>query len=143
MKKFAHSLYAFASLTSATDVTNQQALGYLARLQQLFSSVTKENVLMSRMIKDLDLETLAKKSVLVKQYLYVLTLEQKAASHLLSEKEEVLYAKMRQLASGQWGQLQGVLTANLNVPYEGKNITLSEVRNLAYDNDPVIRKKRL
>lgn len=140
VEKFAHSLYAFASLTSATDVTNQQALGYLARLQQLFSSVTKENVLMSRMIKDLDLETLAKKSVLVKQYLYVLTLEQKAASHLLSEKEEVLYAKMRQLASGQWGQLQGVLTANLNVPYEGKNITLSEVRNLAYDNDPVIRK---
>ncbi len=136
-----HNLYAFASLTSATDVTNQEALSYMAKLQKLFSSVTKENVLMTRFIKDLDLKALAKESALVNQYLYVLTLEQKSASHLLSEAEEVLYSKMRQIASSQWQQLQGVLTANLNVQMGDQTITLSEVRNLAYDNSQQVRKQ--
>ena len=136
-----HNLYAFASLTSATDVTNQEALSYMAKLQKLFSSVTKENVLMTRFIKDLDLNALAKESALVNQYLYVLTLEQKSASHLLSEAEEVLYSKMRQIASSQWQQLQGVLTANLNVQMGDQTITLSEVRNLAYDNSQKVRKQ--
>jgi pepF/M3 family oligoendopeptidase len=136
-----HNLFAFASLTSATDVTNQEALSYMAKLQKLFSSVTKENVLMTRFIKDLDLNALAKESALVNQYLYVLTLEQKSASHLLSEAEEVLYSKMRQIASSQWQQLQGVLTANLNVQMGDQTITLSEVRNLAYDNSQKVRKQ--
>ena len=136
-----HNLYAFASLTSATDVTNQEALSYMAKLQKLFSSVTKENVLMTRFIKDLDLNALVKESALVNQYLYVLTLEQKSASHLLSEAEEVLYSKMRQIASSQWQQLQGVLTANLNVQMGDQTITLSEVRNLAYDNSQKVRKQ--
>ncbi len=137
----AHSLYAFASLTTSTDVTNQEALGYLSKLQQLFSSVTKENVVISRWIKDVDLDALGHQSDLIKQYHYVLSLEQKASKHLLSEKEEVLYAKLRQVASGQWGQLQSLLTANLPVELNGKTITLSEVRNLAYESDSVIRKQ--
>lgn len=137
----AHSLYAFASLTTSTDVTNQEALGYLSKLQQLFSSVTKENVMISRWIKDVDLDALGHQSDLIKQYHYVLSLEQKASKHLLSEKEEVLYAKLRQVASGQWGQLQSLLTANLPVELNGKTITLSEVRNLAYESDSVIRKQ--
>lgn len=141
IEKMAHSLYAFASLTSATDVTNQEALGYLSKLQQLFSSVTKENVLMTRYMKDLDLDALKDQSELIKTYLYNLKLEQKSAKHLLSEKEEVLYAKMRQVASSQWQQLQSVLTANLNVKFDDKDITLSEVRNLAYDADKDVRKK--
>lgn len=141
LEKLATSLFAFASLTTSTDVTNQTALGYMARLQQLLSSVTKENVQMSRFIAGLDLSTLASQSEKVKTYLYGLELTQKGAKHLLSEAEEVIYSKMRQLASGQWGQLQGLLTANLNVDFEGKTITLSEVRNLAYDHDKDVRKK--
>ena len=141
IEHIAHSLYAYASLTTATDVTNQEALGYLSRLQQLFSSVTKENVWVSRWIKDVDLNELASKSSVVNEYLYILTLEQQQAKHLLSEKEEILYAKMRQVASGQWGQLQGLLTANLPVEMDAKTITLSEVRNLAYDHNQDVRKK--
>lgn len=141
LEKKATSLYAFASLTTSTDVTNQVALGYMSKLQQLLSSVTKENVQMSRFIAGLDLQKLAKQSPLVKTYLYNLELTQKSAKHLLSEAEEVIYAKMRQLASNQWSQLQGLLTANLNVEFEGKTITLSEVRNLAYDHNKDIRRK--
>lgn len=141
LERLATSLYAFASLTTSTDVTNQVALGYMSKLQQLLSSVTKENVQMSRFIAGLDLDHLEKQSTLVKTYRYGLNLTQAGAKHLLSESEEVIYAKMRQLASNQWSQLQGLLTANLNVDYDGKQITLSEVRNLAYDHSKDVRKK--
>ena len=141
LEKQATSLYAFASLTTSTDVTNQIALGYMSRLQQLLSSVTKENVQMSRFIAGLDLNALKKQSELVNTYAYGLELTQQGAKHLLSEAEEVIYSKMRQLASSQWSQLQGLLTANLNVDFEGKVITLSEVRNLAYDHNKDVRKK--
>jgi pepF/M3 family oligoendopeptidase len=138
--KLARNLSAFASLTMSTDVTNQEALGYLSKLQQIYSSVTKENVMVSRYIATLDLEELSKQSDLIKTYLFQLNEEKESATHLLSEKEEVLYAKLRPLASGSWSQLQGLLTSNLNVKMGDKEITLSEVRNLAYDNNKEVRK---
>lgn len=138
--KLARSLSAFASLTMATDVTNQEALGYLSKLQQIYSSVTKENVMVSRYIATLDLQELSNHSEIIKTYLFQLNEEKESARHLLSEKEEVLYAKLRPLSSGSWSQLQGLLTSNLNVKMGDKEITLSEVRNLAYDNDKDIRK---
>ena len=138
--KLARSLSAFASLTMSTDVTNQEALGYLSKLQQIYSSVTKENVMVSRYIATLDLKELSNHSEIIKTYLFQLNEEKESARHLLSEKEEVLYAKLRPLSSGSWSQLQGLLTSNLNVKMGDKEITLSEVRNLAYDNDKDIRK---
>ncbi|MFA7376492.1 MAG: M3 family oligoendopeptidase [Acholeplasmataceae bacterium] len=138
--KLARSLSAFASLTMSTDVTNQEALGYLSKLQQIYSSVTKENVMVSRYIATLDLQELSNHSEIIKTYLFQLNEEKESARHLLSEKEEVLYAKLRPLSSGSWSQLQGLLTSNLNVKMGDKEITLSEVRNLAYDNDKDIRK---
>ena len=137
----ARNLSSFASLTMSTDVTNQEALGYLSKLQQLFSSTTKENVIVSRYIATLDLDSIAKESLLVSEYLFQLKEEKESAVHLLSEKEEILYAKLRPLASGSWSQLQGLLTSNLNVSYDDKEVTLSEVRNLAYDNNKDVRKK--
>ncbi len=139
--KLARSLSAFASLTMSTDVTNQEALGYLSKIQQIYSSVTKENVMVSRYIATLDLQELSNHSEIIKTYLFQLNEEKESARHLLSEKEEVLYAKLRPLSSGSWSQLQGLLTSNLNVKMGDKEITLSEVRNLAYDNDKDIRKK--
>ena len=39
-----------------------------------------------------------------------------------------------------WGQLQSFLTSVVRVEYEGKTVTLSEIRNLAYDGDAAVRK---
>jgi pepF/M3 family oligoendopeptidase len=39
-----------------------------------------------------------------------------------------------------WGSLQGYLTSTVKVDYDGKEVTLSEIRNLAYSPDPAVRK---
>jgi pepF/M3 family oligoendopeptidase len=134
------TLGSFARLTWATNVNDQDAPVYLAKIQRIMRKSTAEDVRFTRYLATIDLDALAKKSNGIATYLYILKREQKEARHLLSEKEEVLYAKMRELASGSWSNLQGLLTANLNVHYRDKVMTLSEVRNLAYDHDETVRK---
>jgi pepF/M3 family oligoendopeptidase len=134
------TLGSFARLTWATNVNDQDAPVYLAKIQRIMQKSTAEDVRFTRYLATIDLDALAKKSNGIATYLYILKREQKEARHLLSEKEEVLYAKMRELASGSWSNLQGLLTANLNVHYRDKVMTLSEVRNLAYDHDKTVRK---
>ncbi|CCV64720.1 Oligoendopeptidase, pepF/M3 family [Alteracholeplasma palmae J233] len=135
------NLYSFASLTQSTNVTNQEALSYTSKIQSILRKSTKENVLLTRYLKEVDLDKLASESELIKKYLYNLQLEQESAKHLLSEKEEVLYSKLSELSSSSWSRLQGLATSNLSVIYDDKEITLSEVRNLAYDYNPDVRKK--
>ena len=76
----------------------------------------------------------------VKTNLFQLEKIKEQAKHLLTEKEEVLYSRLRELSSGSWSQMQSLLTSKLDVLLDGETITLSEVRNLAYDEDEKIRK---
>ncbi|MFP4177195.1 MAG: M3 family oligoendopeptidase [Acholeplasmataceae bacterium] len=134
------TLGSYARLTWATNVNDQVAPVYLAKIQRIMQKATAEDVRFSRHLAMLDLSELAEKSASIATYSYILKREQKQAKHLLSEKEEVLYARMRELASGSWSDLQGLLTANLSVRYRDRTMTLSEVRNLAYDHDSAVRK---
>src|SRR5690606_28358985 len=63
------------------------------------------------------------------------------AKHLLTEKEEVLYAKLAELSSMSWSRLQQIATANLKAEVQGKEYTFSDLRGLAYDFDQKIRKE--
>ena len=139
MGVIARTLSSYASLVLSTDVTNQVAPKYLSKLQQIFRKSTPEDVLFTRYLATLDLDSLASKSKPISTYLYQLKLGQDEAKHLLSEKEEMLYSKMRELASSSWGTLHGLATANVPVLFRGKEITLSEVRNLSYDQDQSTR----
>lgn len=140
MTKLVRTLASYASLRMSTDVTNQEALVYMSKIQHIGRKATAQNVLFTRYLKTIDLDKLAKQSKLINHYLFNLKKEQEEAQYLLSEKEEVLYSKLSELGSSSWGQLQSVLTSNVNVNYRDQVITLSEVRNLAYEKDASVRK---
>lgn len=135
------SLSAYASLQSATDVTNTEALTKISELQRLTRLMTAESVAFTRYLATIDLKDLASRSSLVKKYYTILLDEQEASKHLLSEKEEVLYAKLSELSSRGWSMIQQLSTSNLQILFEGKEVTLSEIRNYAYDYSQDIRKK--
>jgi len=140
MTKLIRTLASYASLRMSTDVTNQEALVYMSKIQQIGRKATAQNVLFTRYLKTIDLDELAKQSTLINHYLFNLKKEQEEAEYLLSEKEEVLYSKLSELGSSSWGQLQSVLTSNVNVSYRDQVVTLPEVRNLAYEKDASVRK---
>jgi pepF/M3 family oligoendopeptidase len=130
----------FASLSSATDVSNNEALGYLSKLSQIYRQLTKPSVVFSRYLTTVDLDDLASKSKLIKKYHYNLKKDQTGAKHLLSEAEESLYSKLSELSSRSWGQIQTLATANLMIDIDGESKTFSDVRNMAYDADQSVRK---
>jgi len=140
MTKHVRTLYAYASLRYSSNVNDPEPLQYMATLDRILKSTTKENVLLTRYLKSLDLKALSQQSSLIKQYLYNLEREQDSAQYMLSESEELLLTKLREVASDSWRRLQNMLTANLKVPYREDTITLSEVRNLAYEHDQHVRK---
>lgn len=139
--KLFRTLMSFASLTSATDVTNNEALGYMSKLSAIMRTLTAPSVKYDRYLATVNLDELAKESELIKQYLTGLKRSQQEASHLLSEQEEVLYAKLSELSSRSWGQVQNLATANLMIEVNGKELTFSDVRNLAYDHNQKLRKE--
>ncbi|MBQ4353819.1 MAG: M3 family oligoendopeptidase, partial [Clostridia bacterium] len=53
---------------------------------------------------------------------------------------EALFAKMNISGASAWSDLQSSLTSSLKADYRGESITLSTVRNLAYDPDQSVRR---
>lgn len=139
--KRVRTLYAFASLKYSSNVNDPEPLTYMSTLDKILKSVTKENVWMTRLIATLDIDALSLKSDLIKKYAYNLTRTQQSAKYLLSESEENIVSKLQEVASDSWRRLQQMLTSNLKVTYNDTIITLSEVRNLAYDENQTTRKQ--
>lgn len=135
-------LYHFASLTTAVESTNQEANKMVNLLQDKLTQLTKINTLFIKWLKDYpNLNEDIENSDLLKEHKFYLNELKTKASHLLETNLEIMIAKLRQTGSSAWGRLQSLLTSTLDVEYDGKTITLSEVRNLATDKDPKVRKK--
>lgn len=135
-------LYHFASLSLSVESTNQEANKMANQLRVKLTELTKISTLFVKWMKDYpDLDEDIDKDPLLKEHTYYLYEIKENASHLLSTDLEVMIAKLRQTGSSAWGLLQSLLTSTLDVEYNGENITLSEVRNLATDKDPKVRKE--
>ncbi len=135
-------LFGYSSLRSSTNVNDYQAMGEMAKLQIALQDTIASEVAFSKFLLNIDLDELAKDSELIKTYLFNLKKQQESASHLLSDKEEVLASKLSMVASSSWGDLQSQLTANLMIKVKGfkEKLSLSSVRNLAYSASSTERK---
>ena len=105
LTKISRSLFSFNGLTRATDVSNQTAIINLAKLTNLLNKTTKTNVLMTRFLKDIDLEPFKSHPEIADNFFH-LTKIKESAQYLLSEQEEILYSKLRELSSVSWSRIQ-------------------------------------
>lgn len=133
------TLFSFNSLSNSVDVSNQKSLVNMAKLSKMLNETTEASVLFNRFLKDIDLNLYLNNEI-IKNNLFQLEKIKKSSKYLLTEKEEIMYAKLQQVSSSSWSQLQSLLTSKLDVSYNDKTITLPEVRNLAYDNNAKVRK---
>jgi pepF/M3 family oligoendopeptidase len=133
--------YAFCSLTMSTDTTNENAMKYLNKLQVLSSQTTTATTKFSKWVPKIqNIKELIEKNPVLNEADYFLNRIIDGSKYVLSDEVEMVISKMQQTSSSAWGQLQGELTSTLKVDYDGKEITLSEVRNLSSDKDQEVRK---
>lgn len=137
----ARKLMSFVYLTLATDSTNTVYNNAMVVLQQKFVRMTLANTLFEKFVSQLsDLDLVINKSNFLKEYAFNLLEIKDNSIHLLSEQEEVLAAELNQSGGSLFSKMQNDLTSTLEVDYNGEVITLSKVRNLAYDANPKVRK---
>lgn len=131
----------FARLTISVDAMNEEARKFMSQIQVLGTKLTLPSTMFSKWLPNVpNLQTLIDNDPLLKEAEFYLTRIVDGSKYLLSDKEEIIISKFRQTGSSAWSQLQGELTSTLKVDYDGKEITLSEVRNLSSDPSQEVRK---
>ena len=135
-------LYTYSSLRSSTNVNDTEALMQMAKLSMMLNKTVAPGVKFQKFLLGVDLEALAQESQMIKTYQFILNNQKENASHMLSEKEEVLASKLNLVGSNSWSDLQSNLTSNLMIKVKGfdEEMPLSAVRNLAYSPDQKVRK---
>lgn len=131
--------YCFLYLATHSDdgdvmAARDKAYRFIAPTAGIDTAIAKE------LAKLPDIDKLAEKSELVKEYKFYLEENKEKCKHMLSDAEEEMFATMNAYAGGGWGNFRDFVTSNVKVDYRGEEISLSEVRNKAYDKDAAVRK---
>lgn len=136
------NLDTYISLTQSVDTENGEAMAQQGRLMKLWSEGSATQAAAQKIYAKIpDVDAMAKESDLIREYTFMLKEAKKEAEHLLSDEVEEMIAAMDITGGSAWGKLFSYLTSTVKVDYQGKEITLSEARNLAYSPDAKVRKE--
>ena len=131
----------FASLRQSTNSTDSEAVKAMNSLQMLYTQLTEVDTLFRQWLKNASqLPEVIQANPFLKEHEFLLSEIVQKAKYMLDEKTELLISKLRQNGSTSWGRLQSLLTSTVAVKWNDSEITLSEVRNLAYDASQEVRK---
>ncbi len=139
----------YAGFVSAVDTSNKEASKYIYKLETVNADINRVKVKLAEYLSKLPAPKLKKAAADsgLGDYAFILRRMAKEHSHLMSEAEETLAAKLITTGSSAWVQLHDKLISNLTCEYadpknngEVRSITITECRNFAYDADAKVRK---
>lgn len=128
--------------------TNSQDDLAQARLSELRSPLARLTFLGTRLtawIGSLDIETLIERSAVAHEHAYSLRRAKVQSTHLMTPAEEALTAELNMSGGSAWSRLHGNITSQMTMPLEldgqMQEVSLSIVRNLAYESRAEVRRK--
>ena len=135
-------LMGYVELSQSVDTSDGNLMAQSSRLQKIYSSYAPFQTAIKKLYANVeDMEKLLEESELAKEYAFRLKEMKDEAKYLFSDEVEAMITSMDMFAGGAWNKLQGYMTSTLKVDYDGEQITLPEVRNLAYSPETEVRKK--
>lgn len=140
--KVLFKLNEYLALRNSVDTTDGKTLDHIGRLDKINASTAKAQSAMDKYIAGVaDLEACIAAHPLLTEYAFLLRNTKKKAVHLFSDEMEAMISRMNLSGGNAWSRLFDYLTSTLKVDYDGEQITLPAVRNLANDPDGAVRKK--
>ncbi len=138
-------LSVYAELVVSADTKNEDANKYVDIIHRKQSDLAAASTKMSKWIGDIkDLDRVIQKDTKLQDFDFLIKEIADQSKHFLSEKEEVLLAKMKNTGSSAWVNYKNLLIANHKVEIErGGNkeeLPLTVVLNMAYEKDADLRK---
>lgn len=135
------NLFVYCFLRQSTNTTDSESTSFQGILSQKFSNATKAEAMFKKYIAEIEnLEDILKEDDILKEYQFMLMDIKNNARYDLKDEVEEVISKFDISGGSAWEELQSYLTSIVKVDYEGKEITLSAVRNLAYSEDASVRK---
>lgn len=135
----------FAELTLSVEARNEKAASVSEELDNKYTELTEVDVNFQKWLGSLEnFDELLKDSDFLKEHEFYLRQLKERNKYLLSEKEEIVIAKMTNTGSNAWSKLQNMLTSTLlvdiKVDGQDKQLPLPVVRNMAYDKNAETRR---
>ena len=136
--KLLSRLSAFINLTLTTNTSDPVANNDMSLLSQKNANFQKELARFRKFFGTTQVD-LSQDPTLA-GYTFLFEEASKEVSHILSDDVEEVIAKLTVSAGDAWEQLQSYLTSTVETDFKDQKTTLSEIRNLAFDADPQVRK---
>ncbi len=141
LEALANKLGLYASLRQSANTRDPEAASQMGRLMAVYSGAAAPDAAFRDWVSKLpNLMDLVDADEELKEYRFMLSRIADSSKYLLSGRGEEIMARMRLSGGSAWSDLQGYLTSTVPVSYNGGITNLSAIRNLAYDNDPAVRK---
>lgn len=134
-------LRSFVGSFTSTDSRDELASARRSELAKPVTELSKLATLFTAWVGTLPLDELCSTSQLCKDHEFALKKAAFRATKLMSPEEESLASDLFDSGTGAWGRLHSQFTSQLEVPLNRKPHTMSEVRKLAYDPNPSVRKQ--
>lgn len=128
-------------LRRAVNTKDGEAVSYSGRISSVLSDCSGYTAITEKYIGRIEnLQELIDKDSLLKEYEYLLTSMKKSAKYVLGGKEETIISKFNMSGGSAWEDMRDYLTSSVAVDYKGEKTNLSDIRNLAYDDDKETRR---
>jgi pepF/M3 family oligoendopeptidase len=138
----AGKVFAYISLNLSSDTGNVTAQNYRVQLQQYSAKITLLNSKLLKYVAQIpNLDDVINSDEFLKAHSFIIREQKEFAKHQMEPELEVLATRMSQNGSSLFNQMQRYLTSTAEIEFKGKLLSLSEIRNLASDSDPEIRKQ--
>ena len=132
----------YPELRQSVNTEDGQAMAQMNRIMKIYSENAAVDVASDKILGSIENEdALAEESEIIKDYLFIIKKNKKKMSHMLSDEVEAMISAMDMTGGAAWGNLQSYLTSTVKVDYDGRQVSLSEIRNLAYSDKAEVRKK--
>ena len=141
LTRLAMKLASYCQLRQSTNTRDSECTSRLGQVLQLLSATAgAEAAWKAWAAKQPQLPELVKGDEYLRDYGFLFENLLEDSSHLLGEKGEEISAKLELSGGNAWAEMHGYLTSTVPVEYDGGITNLSSIRNLAYDDDPAVRK---
>lgn len=141
IERLSVKLGGYIGLRQSVNTEDGNLMAQMNRLMKLEAERRPAEAAMEKLLAGIpDVDALTARSEVVGAYSAYLKRLKEEASHLLPDEVEEMVSAMNMSGGSAWGQLQSYLTSTVKVDYDGGQVTLSEIRNLAYSPDQAVRK---
>ena len=131
-------MYAFGRLSFSVNTMNTDALKLIEKLESKIPLISVIGVKFSKWIAKIDD---IPESEYINEHRFYIEECKKEAKYMLDDKIEEIIANLRNTGSGAFEKLQDTMVSTLTTNFDGKDIPLPALRNLAYDGNQDTRKK--